>query len=196
VLGAVRVVLITDRHAMGDVGAAVARAVAALPAGAALVQVREKDLDGGPLLALVRAAMAAAAGAPVMVNDRLDVALAAGAAGVHLPEHGLAIAEARALAPPGFLIGCSRHTVQAAVAAASAGADLVQLGPIFDTPGKGPPLGVAALRDARAALPAHVRLVAVGGISDAARAAACRAAGADAVAAIRAAWQASAVALA
>ena len=67
-------------------------------------------------------------------------------------------------------------------------ADLIQLGPIFETPGKGPALGVGALRAARAALPARTHLVAVGGISDAARAAECRAAGADAVAAIRTAW--------
>lgn len=186
-----RVVLVTDRRVMGDFGAAVARAVAAHGGAAAgvVVQVREKDLDGGALLALVRAAIAAAAGAPVIVNDRLDVALAAGAAGVHLPEDGLALADARALAPAGFLVGCSRHDAAAAAAAAAAGADLVQLGPIFETPGKGPPLGVAALQAARAAMGARGCLVAVGGIADAAQIAACRAAGAEAVAMIRAAWR-------
>jgi thiamine-phosphate pyrophosphorylase len=173
-------VLVTDRRVMGEFGDAVARAVDACGAANVVVQVREKDVDGGELLKLVRAAMRA--GAPVMVNDRLDVALAAGAAGVHLPENGLAVADARRLAPAGFLIGCSRHTVADALAC---GADLVQLGPIFETPGKGAPLGVEALRAARGG----PRLVAVGGVTDAARAAACRAAGADAVATIRAAWQ-------
>src|SRR5580692_2697514 len=97
-----RVVGITDRRAMApDFGAAILRA------GIGAVQVREKDLDGGPLLALARAAVAT--GVAVIVNDRLDVALAAGARGVHLPERGLSIADARALAPPGFVIGCSRH---------------------------------------------------------------------------------------
>ncbi len=181
-----RVVLVTDRRVMGDFAAAVARAIAELPAGAAIVQVREKDLDGGALLALVRAAMAA--GARVHVNDRLDVALAAGAAGVHLPERGMSIADARAIAPAGLEIGCSRHEVAAAACAAEAGADLVQLGPIFETPGKGPALGLDALRAARAAIGDRARLVAIGGITDRARAAACRAAGADAVASIRAAW--------
>src|SRR5215470_15974442 len=97
----VRVVAITDRHRMvppallatrdwptiaAAYGAAVRRAVAGCPPGSVLVQVREKDLDGGPLLQLVRAAQPLA---PVSVNDRLDVALAAGAWGVHLPERGL-----------------------------------------------------------------------------------------------------------
>lgn len=185
----VRVVLVTDRRVMGDFGAAVARGVAAHggAAGGVVVQVREKDLDGGALLVLVRAAMAA--GAPVLVNDRLDVALAAGAAGVHLPEDGLALGDARALTRAGFIVACSRHSAPAAGAAAAAGADLVQLGPIFETPGKGPPVGVAALRDARAAMGGRSQLVAVGGIVDGAQIAACRAAGADAVAMIRAAWR-------
>src|SRR5688500_10427081 len=114
-----RVVAITDRRRMvpadvlaGDwhlvalaFGAAVGRAVAGCPRGSVVVQIREKDLDGGPLLALVRAAQPLA---PVIVNDRVDVALAAGAAGVHLPEHGLAIDDARGLAPF-LLLGVSRH---------------------------------------------------------------------------------------
>ena len=368
-LPSVRVVLITDRRLMGDgsvvaFGDAVARAVAALPAGAVLVQVREEDLDGGMLLQLVHAAMAS--GAPVMVNDRLDVALATGAAGVHLPENGMSVSEVRRLSPDGFLIGQSLHTLAGfrdayprpiaeqrsdeltdtkissgrfgrftdagqirnaineylqivrenpkdvrvwlrigdlytktgakqdatdtylrvarfyheqgfflkAVAVykqilkldpslvdvrrtlselyrqlglvteamlystdgpveeappgdpriVAQSADLVQLGPIFETPGKGPDTGTDVLRAARKVLDAreadaarrrasgipipaedgplianpdgHVHLVAVGGISDATRAAECRAAGADAVAAIRSAWIGDVAALA
>src|SRR5439155_20958069 len=98
------------------------------------LQVREKDLEGADLLKLVREVMAW--GAPVLVNDRVDVALAAGAAGVHLPERGLAVADARAVAP-GLVIGCSRHAPGPVP-----GAGLIQLGPIWDTPGKGPPLGL------------------------------------------------------
>nr|HEX4312770.1 thiamine phosphate synthase [Kofleriaceae bacterium] len=190
VLGA-RVVAISDRHAMvpadvlarGD-AAAIADAFGAAVARsrAAVVQVRDKDVDGSLLLALARAALAA--GARVIVNDRLDVALAAGAHGVHLPERGLAVADARALAPAGFVIGCSRHSADAARAALADGADYVQLGPIFDTPGKGPALGVAALRE----LPAG-RVVAVGGIVSPALAASAFASGAAAVALIRAAWR-------
>lgn len=199
----VRLVAITDRRLMvapdvlarGDwpaIAQGFAAAIARILAPGVLVQVREKDLDGGPLLLLVRAALAT--GATIAVNDRLDIALAAGAHGVHLPEHGLPIPTARALLPGadaaarGFLIGASCHSIEGAHAAARAGAELVQLGPIWDTPGKGPPLGPAALTAARAGLPGPARLVAVGGIDDADRARLALDAGADAVAAIRAVW--------
>src|SRR5512138_565360 len=96
-------VAITDRRLMVPAGVtgwpAIAEAFGAAIATirADIVQVREKDLDGGPLLVLVRAAMRAHP--RVMVNDRVDVALAAGAHGVHLPERGMTIADVRALAP-------------------------------------------------------------------------------------------------
>lgn len=192
-----RLVLVTDRRLMGGeagFAAAIAGAVAALPPGAALIQIREKDLTGRALRALVGAAIAAAPAQRVVVNDRLDVALAAGAAGVHLPEDGLDVATARALTPAGFVLGCSRHAAATAAEAAAAGADLVQLGPIWATPSKaayGPPLGEAALAAARAAIGDRATLVAVGGIDTPARAAAARAAGADAVAVIRAVWTAA-----
>ena len=197
-----RVVAITDRRLMvpaavlatGDwpaiaaaFGAAVARAVAGCPTGSVLLQVREKDLDGGPLLALVRAAQPFA---PVLVNDRLDVALATGALGVHLPERGLPIADARALGPS-LLLGVSRHSAAAvaeaaAAGASGAGADIVHLGPIWPTPSKpaAAPLGEAALAIPRG----RASLDAVGGIDSTERATAAAAAGADAVAVIRAAW--------
>ncbi len=204
---ALRIVLVTDRHLMGGAAgfaAAIAAAVRDLPPGAALVQVREKDLGGAALLALVRAAMAAAPAHRVVVNDRLDVALAAGAAGVHLPEDGLDLDAARAAvvaadgpapcaAAPPVIVGCSRHAAATAIDAARAGAALVQLGPIWATPSKaghGAPLGEEALVAARAGMPATARLVAVGGIDGPTRAARARAAGADAVAVIRAVWTA------
>ena len=159
----------------------------AVPCGSVAVQVREKQLDGGPLYALVRDVLAIArpAGAPVWVNDRADVARAAGADGVHLPERGLPIADARAM---GVSIGCSRHAREGVLAAARDGADLVQLGPLWATPGKGAPLGPGALA-VRRELPASVQLVAVGGIDSPERARQAAEAGADAVAVIRAAWQ-------
>jgi thiamine-phosphate pyrophosphorylase len=189
---AFRVVAITDRRQMvaadvlasGDwaaiaraFGDAVRRAVTGCADGAVLVQVREKDLDGGPLLHLVRAAQRFA---PVVVNDRLDVALAAGARGIHLPEQGLPVTEARAFAP-GLLVGVSRHAPPG-----DTGADLVHLGPIWPTPSKPTvtPLGPAAL----AAPHGRAALVAVGGIDSPARAELAAASGADAVAVIRAAW--------
>jgi thiamine-phosphate pyrophosphorylase len=187
-----RVVAITDRRLMvpaellaaGDwptiaraLGDAVARAVDGCPPGSVVVQVREKDLDGGPLLELVRAAKPFA---PVIVNDRVDVALAAGAHGIHLPERGLAIADARALAPS-LVLGVSRHA-----APLGAGADLIQLGPIWSTPSKP---GVVPLGEPALAWPhAGATLVAVGGIDSPERVQLATAAGADAVAVIRAAW--------
>jgi thiamine-phosphate pyrophosphorylase len=201
----VRIVLITDRRLMGgDVArfaAAIAAAVRELPARSAIVQVREKDLGGRELMAYARAAVDAAPEQHVVVNERLDVALACCAAGVHLPEDGLDVAAARAAIAavdgptpcadmPPFLVGVSRH---AAAAVGVEGAHLVQLGPIFETPSKAPygaPLGVDALTAARAAMAAGVSLVAVGGIDSPARAAAARTAGADAIAVIRAVWAA------
>lgn len=180
-LASIRRVAITDRARMGDFAAAVTRAAAP----DVMIQIREKDLDGRPLLGLVRAALAT--GARVMVNDRLDVALAAGAHGVHLPERGLPIEVARRLVPPGFAIGVSRHTVEDVAHAAADGADLIQLGPIWTTPGKGPALGVAAVAAARAVI-GEACLVAVGGIDSEARRAEALHAGAHATAAIRAAW--------
>jgi thiamine-phosphate pyrophosphorylase len=188
-----RLVAITDRHAMvpaevlaggsiADLAAAFGSAIARVRVG--VVQVREPGLDGAALLALVRAAIAT--GARVIVNDRLDVALAAGATGVHLPERGLTVRDARAVAPAGFGIGCSRHTPAAVRAALDAGADWVQLGPVFGTPGKPPPIGVEALR---AACVGGGAVVAVGGFDRAERVRAARDAGADAVAAIRAVWR-------
>ncbi|HEY4241447.1 MAG TPA: thiamine phosphate synthase [Kofleriaceae bacterium] len=167
-----RVLAITDRALMRDVPAA----LAGCPPGAVAIQVREKDLDGGALLAFARSLPG-----PLIINDRLDVALAAGALGVHLPERGLSVADVRRIAP-GLLVGRSLH------APASSDADYVQLGPIWPTRGKPDGLGVAALTAARALLPPACRLVAVGGIDSLERAAACFAAGASAVAVVRAAW--------
>src|SRR5512144_382493 len=158
-------------------GQAIANAVDGCPPGSVLIQVREKDLDGGPLLQLVRAAQRFA---PVIVNDRIDIALAAGAIGVHLPENGFLVPDARALAPL-LVVGVSRHAEPLAAAA-----DLVHLGPIWSTPSKP---DVPALGEAALAWPhGRAHLVAVGGIDSPERAERATTAGADAVAVIRAAW--------
>ncbi|HSN27184.1 MAG TPA: thiamine phosphate synthase [Kofleriaceae bacterium] len=169
-------VLITDSVRFPDIPTRLGAIARTLPAGSFEVQVREKHLDGGALLAYVRDVMRAC-DAPVWVNDRVDVALAAGAHGVHLPERGMPVADARAIAPT-LQIGLSIHAPRAGF-----GVDSMQLGPIFETPGKGPPLGTGNLAFARGA-----RLIAVGGIDTPARAAEAIAAGADGVAMIRAAW--------
>ena len=175
-----RLLVITDRRAApgGDVVAAV-RAALAGAAGQALVQVREKDLAGRDLLAMVRAILAM--GARVVVNDRADVAIAAGAHGVHLPEKSLSVEEARALLGPEGLVGASVHSVEGAVA--KAGADYLVMGPVWDSPGK-TACGIEVL--AAAVRSVSTPIFAVGGIDSAARAAAARAAGAHGVAAIRA----------
>ncbi len=124
------------------------------------------------------------------MNERIDVALAAGADGVHLPSAGVPPADARRLLGPDALVGVSCHSAADVSRALDGGASFATFSPIHDTPSKrayGPPLGIAALRDAaRLGLP----LVALGGI-DPARAAEARAAGAAGVAAIRA-WLAAA----
>jgi thiamine-phosphate pyrophosphorylase len=175
-LARLRVVAITDRRLMRP--DSIARALDGVPEGSVAIQVRDKDLDGGALLAIARVAVQS--GAPVFVNDRIDVALAAGAAGVHLPERGMSVADARAIAPK-LVVGVSRHGLDAS----SDGADLIQLGPIWESPGKGDPVGVVALTRLAARAPF---VVAVGGIDTLARAREAVEAGARAVAMIRAAW--------
>jgi thiamine-phosphate pyrophosphorylase len=174
----VHVVVITDHQLCADPIERVA-AISAIPNVA--FQVREKDLDGGALLALARSIVHAANGAPVWINDRVDVAMLAGATGVHLPEAGMPIAVAKQLAPT-LMIGASRHSAATAREAADAGADIVQLGPLFSTPGKTP------IDRAAFATKLRSKLIAVGGITGPDEARAAIRAGADAVAVIRAAW--------
>jgi len=180
-----RLILVTDRHATGGrdlVG--VVRA--ALDAGLPAVQLREKDLPGRPLLALAERLRAATArtGALLLVNDRVDVAIAAGADGVQLGAGALPAPVARRLLPPGALVGVSAHAAADVAAAAAAGADLALFGPVYATPSKaGPPQGEARLREAVGA--AAIPVVAIGGVT-AVRVAEVRAAGAAGVAVIRA----------
>jgi thiamine-phosphate pyrophosphorylase len=164
----------------------VERVAAAARDGVHLVQIRERDLDGGPLTRLVSACLTAVRGTRtrILVNDRLDVALAAGAHGVHLRAHSFGAARARALAPEPFLIGRSVHSVaEAQEAAAAGGADYLIFGSVFESaskPGR-TPAGLAEL----AAVAAATRLpaLAVGGIT-AERLAAVMTAGACGAAAI------------
>lgn len=180
-----RLYIITDRRLAPhhDVVGQLASVLFGLAPGAAMVQVREKDLDGRALLELTRAviAVAGACGCPVLVNDRLDVAQAAGADGVHLPEDGLPIAVARSLWPDG-LIGRSIHSA----ASDLDGADFAVFGPVWATASK-PGVAGAGL-DVLAEITSSARcpVLALGGVDRAERAAAARAAGAWGVAGIRA----------
>jgi len=170
-----RLLLITDGWD-ADTARRVEAALAALPAGLAAVQLRAKALSGRALhdAALVLRTITAAHGAPLLVNDRIDVARAAGADGAHLPANGLPTKAARrAAAGDGFLLGASTHSLDELRMAGAV--DYVVFGPVFAAAGKGPPVGIAALGEAVRA--ARVPVFALGGV-DAVRAAECVRAGA------------------
>lgn len=193
---------VTDRKALGtgDVAVtAVSGAVrAAIQAGVDWVQIREKDLPGRQLLVLVRETVIEAgevekqglAIARIYVNDRLDVALAAGAAGIHLGGDSVPVADVVSWrrsgnAPREFAIGVSCHSLESAREAEESGADYVFFGPIFDTPSKrefGPPQGPERLQQTCQAL--RVPVIAIGGINET-NARDCVRAGAAGIAAIR-----------
>lgn len=161
---------------------------ACLGAGVRAVQLREKDLPARDLyrLALEFRGLTRRHGARLLVNDRIDVALAVEADGVHLASHSLPVAEARRLVGRDRLLGVSTHAPPEAATAQAEGADFVLLGPIFETPSKrpfGPPLGLEALRAARPGV--SIPLFAIGGIT-AANAPEVMAQGADGVAVISA----------
>ncbi|MBI2435168.1 MAG: thiamine phosphate synthase [Candidatus Hydrogenedentes bacterium] len=122
---------------------------ACLDAGVRLIQVREKSMDTADLFDLVMAfrVHTEEVGALLLVDDRLDVALAAGADGVHLGQRDLPVEAARYLAPE-LIIGASTHSLSQALAAEHAGASYVNIGPIFPTSTKtatAPPLGPDAI---------------------------------------------------
>ena len=164
---------ITDRSLYGrDAGVARARLIdavaAAARAGVDLIQVRERDLDDRALLGLVRDCLAAVEGtrSRLVVNDRLDVAIAAAADGVHLRGDAFRAARVRDVAPS-FLVGRSVHAVEEAAAAdGDGGYDYLIAGTIFATPAKGAAhvlLGVEGLRRLCAAV--RLPVLAVGGLS-------------------------------
>ena len=163
----------------------------ATQAGADWIQIREKDLSGRELAELAeKAIFRAGGGSAVLVNDRLDVACATGAAGVHLSEHSLAPYDAKKLvsqcgAREEFIVGVSTHSLEGAVEAERAGADYVIFGPVYATPSKasfGQPQGVARLEEVCNRL--TIPVLAIGGIT-LEHARDCLAAGAAGIAAIR-----------
>lgn len=157
-------------------------------AGVSGFQVRDKDATTRELVALTRLVLAAVrpSGAMVIVDDRLDVALATGADGVHLGADDLSVADARRVAPE-LVIGATCRDAEAVERAAAQGATYAGFGPVFATASKvglPSPLGVTAIGSAAGALP----LIAIGGI-DAVSARQCREAGAHGVAVIGAVWR-------
>ena len=159
----------------------------AIKAGVDWIHIREKDLPTRALLQLTQAAVEKTGGnaTRIFVNDRLDVALAAGAHGVHLGGHSLPVAALRAWVPEGFQVGVSCHSVEEALRAEADGASYVFFGPVFETPSKlpyGPPLGLDKLAEVTARV--KIPVLAIGGVTEE-RAEACRARGAAGMAAIR-----------
>jgi thiamine-phosphate pyrophosphorylase len=188
VSGGARLLLITDGSP--EQLRALSAALGVLPRGGALVQLRAKGLPARELLERAQHALGPCvrAGAPLLVNDRADVAYAVGAAGVHLPASGLPVQEARFLLGPGALIGVSCHSSVEVAGASRAGADYALFSPIFAVPGKGPPQGLAGLSLAVRAAP--LPIFALGGV-DASNALSCVEAGARGVACIRAVFGAA-----
>ena len=197
---------VTDRRSLvpggddADTGL-LAKIRIAIEAGVDWVQIREKDLATGRVLALAREAVSASEShghgsqsqlvrTKVIVNDRLDVALAANAAGIHLGRESAPVREVanwcRAGNAPGeFLIGASCHSLIEARDAESAGASYVFFGPVFDTPSKrelGLPVGIAQLAEVCATV--RIPVLAIGGV-DPRNAQECFSAGAAGIAAIR-----------
>jgi len=176
-----------DADSCAMLAGAIRRAVVA---GVDLIQIREKDLEARALSECVHAAVAAARGAAtrILVNDRLDVALATGAAGVHLGESSLplgAVSEWRRETGTALMIGVSRHSLESCLQAEREGADYILFGPVFATPSKdrfGPPQGLERL--ARVCDSVKLPVLAIGGVTEA-NAGSCIAAGAVGIAAIR-----------
>ena len=146
----------------------VALARAVLGGGADMLQLRHKTLPRGELLELAHRlrALTSAAGALFVVNDHVDIALAAGADGVHLGPDDLPIASARRMVPAGFLVGASASDPQSARSAVSAGADYIGCGPAFSTPVKKEKAVIGPVGVATVASSVEVPVFAIGGIDE------------------------------
>jgi thiamine-phosphate pyrophosphorylase len=185
---------VTDRKALGaadPVRSLLAKILRARTAGVDWVQLREPDMPARDLLTLANAAIGGRqAETRILVNDRLDVALAAGAAGVHLGHASVPAREAVRWLQKGntradFLIGVSCHRKEEARDAEDAGASYVFFGPVFDTPSKrsyGPPQGIDRLTEVCSAV--RIPVIAIGGVTKQ-NASECARAGAAGIAAIR-----------
>ena len=179
--------LVTDRAlSLGRSTVEVVRA--AIRGGVSCVQLREKGCSTREFMdeARLLKALLAGTGVPLFINDRLDVALAVGADGVHLGQNDLAIADARRLVGNRMIIGISAESVADAIRAEAEGADYIGASPVFTTSTKtdtAPPLGLDGLRAIRRAV--RLPLVAIGGI-DADNAAQVLRAGADGLAVVSA----------
>ena len=182
-----RLFLVTDRHQTdGRPLAPLLQRV--LTAGAPAIQLRERDLSARELVTLAREVQAVTASrrSQLLINDRIDVALALEGVGVHLRSNSLPVSVARQLLGAQRLLGVSVHAVEEGLSAQSQGADYIVLGPIYETPTKqmfGPPLGIHTLE--KACRLVRIPIIGIGGVTTA-RAREMRRAGAFGVAVITA----------
>ena len=159
--------LITDRRLFPDDYSLFTAVEEALKGGVQAVQLREKDLETRRLLSMAYSLRELTSGyrAKLFINDRVDVALAVDADGVHLGGESMPAFAARKAAGEAMLIGVSAHSIEEAKKAEAEGADFVTLGPVFETPSKiryGHPLGPELLREARGKI--SIPVFAIGGI--------------------------------
>jgi thiamine-phosphate pyrophosphorylase len=163
-----RLYLITDVNLSGlDHAEQVSRMVAG---GASFIQLREKSLSPAEFFVQARRAIAVArqGGARIIINDRVDIALAVDADGVHLGQDDLPPVAARSVLGPEKIIGFSTHNYAQAMEAASFPVDYIAVGPIFATSSKynpDPVVGLKELEQIRAAMPRQIPIVAIGGIN-------------------------------
>jgi len=150
-----------------------------------LIQLREKHLSARSLFELTAAAVAVTRNSAtrLLVNDRADIALAAGADGVHLAANSLPVGVIRNSFPRDLIVGVSAHSVEEAVIAKRSGADFAVFGPVFESPGKGAPTGLAVLSEACSEL-GQFPVIGLGGINSS-NYESVLAAGASGIAAIR-----------
>jgi thiamine-phosphate pyrophosphorylase len=157
---------VTDRAAVGSERLEEVLALLAGSEGLS-VQLRERDCSDSELLSRASRARQILGSTPLSINRRFDIALACGAEGVHLPASGLPFQRVKSNTPRGFRVGVSTHSAAEAAAAIEGGADVVVLGPIFNTPSKhgfGPPLRPAALAGLPPASTHTTAVYAIGGI--------------------------------
>ena len=162
-----RLYLITDRKLFGSSDAMLEAIEKALQGCVKAVQLREKDLGTRELLALAyrMRALTARHGAKLFINDRVDIAVAVNADGVHLGRASMPVYAARKASEGRMMIGVSTHSLQEAQQAESDGADFVTMGPIYETASKipyGRPIGIHLLNEA--ARNCRIPVFAIGGI--------------------------------
>lgn len=161
------VYVITDRRTAGE-RSLVEIVRAALRGGANVIQLRDKDVPVRDMIALGQALLPLTreAGVPLIVNDRIDVALALDADGVHVGQDDIPAEVARQIIGPDRILGVSAATVEQAQQAARAGATYLGVGDIFGTPSKpdaGPPIGLASLAEITRAV--HLPVLGIGGVT-------------------------------